>query len=634
MCGIAGIVDIKNGVAPECIGRMTDAIAHRGPDAMGVLFADTVETRLLHSCVHPGFHPLYVMGHRRLAIIDLEGGAQPLRNEDGSVWITYNGEIYNHIELRRELIACGHRFISDHSDTEMIVHAYEQWGVAGFDRFNGIFAFGLLDLRRRTVVLARDHFGVKPLYYFYKDGRFIFASEIKAILATGLVERRLDTIALDDYLDFRYVPSPLTMFQDIFKLEAGGYLELDLETVRPVQTGTFISLAPVFTCRLTFSEAVEEYRRLFEQAVKRQLLSDVEVGALLSGGVDSAAVCAIAAAHLSHPLRTYTVGFQNFPDGNEFEGAERFAAYLGTRHQSVVIDAVDFISVLDKVAWFMDEPTVTSSAIPLFFLTKEIRKDVKVVLTGQGADEPLAGYVRYRGERLYRAGFRYLNVLRHLVELLPRQENIKRAFRSFSHNGPFARIMSVYALFDPRIKARLLQQPLAHRDNPLLVRLFEQYEGKDVLGKMLYMDTRSWLPDDLLMYGDKATMINSIEARVPMLDTDLIRFIERLPTRYKLSLLLQGKHIHKKACEKWLPRFVISRPKLGFATPIDQWFRQELGGYVRDQLLEGRIGKTFFDPRVIGEMITMHRTGRENYQRQLFALLMLEKWGEAYHVEV
>lgn len=632
MCGIAGLSDQRNNVDPSDIKKMTDSIVHRGPDAEGFLFSNHAQSGYFRSFRDPGFLSTCALGHRRLSIIDLDGGAQPLSNEDGSVWVTYNGEIYNHLELRSQLKTDGHLFRTDHSDTEVIVHAYEQWGVEGFDRFNGIFAFGILDLKRNRIVLARDHFGVKPLYYRFQEGRFMFSSEAKAILACGSAGRGVDLTALNDYLTFRYVPSPLTLFKDIFKLEAGGFLEFDLTGNRISRIGNYTSVTTVIDERKSFSEWIDEYRYHFEQAVRRQLLSDVEVGALLSGGIDSSAVCAIATKFLGHPLRTYTVGFKDFPEGNEVDEAAEFAGYIGAIHKNVVIDDFDFIKVLDKVAWFMDEPTATSSAIPLYYLTEEISKDVKVVLTGQGADEPLAGYPRYYGERLYQCGFRYLDFLQPVVERLPRQEKIKRAFRSFSHRDPFERFMTVYHLFSPSEKQALLKRPLPNDDNPLLHRLFHQYQPDDALGKMLFMDTRAWLPDDLLIYGDKATMINSIEARVPILDKDLIRLIESIPSKYKLSVLLKGKLIHKKACQKWLPSFVIDRPKKGFATPIDKWFRKELGGYVRDRIIGGRIGGRLFNSCMIEGMIQKHQSGRENYQRQLFALLMLEKWAEAFDV--
>lgn len=634
MCGIVGLIDATRGMDPGVLKRMADRVAHRGPDAEGFLFFNGARTALCQSFTPPGFAPTGGLGHRRLSIIDLEGGAQPLGNEDGSVWVTYNGEIYNHMELRKELLAAGHVFRTDHSDTEVVVHAYEQWGSAAFDRFNGIFALGLLDLKKRRLLLARDHFGVKPLYYHFGNGRFLFSSEIKAMLECPEVPRRLDRQALCDFLSFRYVPAPLTVFRDIFKLEAGSFLEFDLAGSEPVQVASFRGPGPAIDRDKSLSEWIADYQELFERSVKGQLISDVEVGVLLSGGIDSSAVCSIAARNLDRRLRTYTVGFKDFPAGNEIDEATEFARHLGTVHKNVIIDDLDFVEVLDRVAYFMDEPTATSSAIPLYYLTREIRKDVKVVLTGQGADEPLAGYPRYRGERLYQCGLGRLAPLGALVEKLPRQERLKRAFRSFAVRDPFQRFMAVYYLFTPVQQAALLREPPPVQANPLLKRLFEEYGADDGVGRMLYMDTRAWLPDDLLIYGDKATMINSIEARVPILDKELIRLIETIPSKYKLSFRLKGKFIHKKACEKWLPRFVIGRPKKGFDTPIDKWFRKELGGYVREELLGGEVCRALFHPPFVEEMMVRHREGRENFQRQLFALLMLEKWAQSFKPEL
>lgn len=634
MCGIAGIIDTVKGVEPREIKRMTDAIAHRGPDAEGFLFVEQGNVTTCKAFAHPGLRLTSALGHRRLSIIDLAGGVQPLGNEDGTVWITFNGEIYNHMELRRELISLGHIFRTDHSDTETIVHAYEEWGTDGFDRFNGIFAFGILDLKKHKLVLARDHFGVKPVYHYFRKGRFIFSSEIKGILACDDVSRNLDLQALNNYLSLRYVPSPRTTFSDVYKLEAGGYLEFDYEKNQLLRIGNYASNNVSIDRGKSFSQWIEEYQEHFERAVKRQLLSDVEVGALLSGGVDSSAVCAVAAGALGRPMRTYTVGFKDFPEGNELDLAAEYAKYLGTIHRNVVIDDCDFIEVLDEVAWFMDEPTATSSTIPLYYLTKEIQKDVKVVLTGQGADEPLAGYPRYLGERLYQMGFSRLGFLRPLVDKLPRREQWKRAFRSFCEDDTYSRFMSVYHLFNPGQKKALLKESLPSDDDLLLGKLFDQYSADDSLGRMLYMDTRSWLPDDLLTYGDKATMVNAIEARVPILDKELVYFIESMPSKYKLSWRLQGKHVHKMACTKWLPSFVIKRPKKGFPTPIDKWFRNRLEGYVRDQLLGGKVARQLFNVAFVEEMITKHRLGRENFQRQLFALLMLEKWVQKFGVTI
>ena len=635
MCGIVGIIDLANRAPERLIFSMNDVIASRGPDGEGFFFCDlNGHQQLSNNKTPPSFKPTVSFGHRRLSIVDLEGGTQPMSNEDNTVWIISNGEIYNHLELRNSLITLGHIFKTDHSDTEVIIHAYEEWGVGGIDRLNGIFGFGILDLKKKRLILARDHFGVKPIYYYFQKESFVFSSEIKAFLACDHIKRELDMDGLNDYLSFRYVPSPRTTFKNIHKIKAGGYLELDLENHQISKIGNYSSSSVVIDENKSFSQRVQEYQDSFERAVKRQLLGDVEVGALLSGGIDSSAVCAIARQHLDYPLRTYTIGFKDFPEGNELEEASRFARYLGTIHKNIIIDNLDFIKVLDEVAWFMDEPTGTSSAIALYHLTKEIKKDVKVVLTGQGADEPLAGYPRYWGERLYQGGFKYLGGLLPLVERLPRQERLKRAFRSFGKHDIFDRFMDVYYLFNPEQKRALLREPIAEEKNALLTQLFEQYTADDNLGRMLYMDTRAWLPDDLLIYGDKATMVNGIEARVPILDKDLVHLIETIPSRLKLSITLQGKFIHKKACKKWLPDFVIKRPKKGFETPIDKWFRNELGGYVKDQLLDGRISRRLFNDSFIKEMINKHQSGKENFQRHLFALLMLEKWADVFDVSL
>ena len=634
MCGIVGIIDSSNGFDAYRIKRMTDCISHRGPDAEGFLFVGDSSIEALGDFRIPNCNPVYALGHRRLSIVDIGSGNQPMSNEDGSVWITYNGEIYNHVELRDELTEVGHVFRTSHSDTEVVVHCYEEWGISGFDRLNGIFAIGILDLNRKRLILARDHFGVKPIYYHFGKGRFIFSSEIKAILENDEIERKLNIDALNDYLSFRYVPAPRTTFEGIFKIEAGGYLEFDVISCKIKHMGRYASCNAVITTRKCFRELVDEYQEHLERALKRQLMSDVEIGVLLSGGIDSSVVCAIATRHLDYSVRTYTVGFKDFIEGNEFHEAHETAEYLGTRHTNIIIDRFDFIDALDEIAWFMDEPTATSSSIPLYYLTKVLKKEVKVILTGQGADEIVAGYPRHWGERLYSAGFKYLGGLRTFAEMIPRQERVKRAFRGFCEPDPFERLMSFYYLFNPDQKRRLLNRKCIGEKNGLLSRLFSEYSGNDNLGRMLYVDARAWLADDLLTYFDKATMINGVEARVPFLDKDLVYFVENIPGKFKLSWRLEGKFIHKKACKKWLPSFVLSRRKKSFETPIDKWFKKEMDGYVKNLLLHGKISRNLFNRSVLDDMIWQHQCGKENFQRHIFALLMLEKWAEAYNVTI
>lgn len=635
MCGVAGVIDLHRGVDPDAIKRMTDILSHRGPDAEGFYFFSGSNGKLTQSYVAPDFRAIYALGHRRLSILDLAGGAQPLSNENGEIWITYNGEIYNCNELREELALLGHAFKTQGSDTEVIIHAYEEWGIEGFNRFNGIFAFGILDLQAKRLVLARDPFGVKPIYYYRAEDLLIFSSEIKSLLEYGKIPAKLNMKGLHSFLTFRYVPSPETTFENIYKIEAGGYVEFDLNSTNKIREGTYVSHGVEIDTNINFNQAVEQYRELFEAAVKRQLLSDVPVGALLSGGVDSSAVCAIASQNLGYPLRTYTVGFEDSPLANETVEATDFARQIGATHRNLIVSESEFIDALENVAWFMDEPTATSSAIPLFYLTSEIKKEVKVVLTGQGADEPLAGYPRYYGERLYQYGFKYMGWFKPVIDFLPRNEQLKRAFRCFSIHDDFERILNYYYLFTPAQLRTLYKKTVVNNlREGLIYKLFNAYKPDDSLGRILFIDTRAWLPDDLLVYGDKATMINSIEARVPILDKELIAFIEKIPSRFKLSSTMQGKYLHKKACEKWLPDSVLKRKKTGFATPVDQWFRGEMSGYVRERLLSGGFCAGLFNKAYIENMIHEHATGRTDFQRQLFSLLMLEMWGKKFSVSI
>lgn len=632
MCGIVGILTFKEPFETNLIFRSNDTLSPRGPDGEGYFFSDLMQNQIyLEKPRDISFGPMLSLAHRRLAIIDPEGGKQPMCNEDGTVWITFNGEIYNFPEIRKILIKSGHLFKTDHSDTEVIIHAYEEWGINSFNKFNGIFAFAIADLKKELLLLARDHFGVKPLYYYFDGDKLLFSSEAKAILTDDSIQRRLDVSGLGQFLTFRYTPSPNTLIQNLKKVPSGCFLKCGLKTGENITLQRYYNSHPKINYKYKFKDFIAEYQYHLEEAVKRQLISDVEVGALLSGGIDSSVVCAIAKKHLSHKLKTYTVGFKGGGEVNEITEAREFANYLGTEHKEVIIDNEDFINMLNDAVYILDEPIATSSSIALYYLTKEIKKDVKVVLTGQGADEPLAGYPRYYGERLYNMGFKYLGSFSSIIEMVPRNERIKRAFRSFSEKDAYQRFINVYSLFNNYQKNNLLRISIAE-DIPIHKELFDCLDIKDNLAKMLFIDTRTWLSDDLLIYGDKMCMANSIEARVPILDVELVEFIETIPSKYKLSITMKGKWIHKIAAQKWLPDYVIKRKKKGFLTPIDKWFQNELFGYVKDTILNGITAKALFNKSYLEYVLTAHYQKKENFQRHILALLMLELWAKRFKI--
>ncbi|MFQ5510884.1 MAG: asparagine synthase (glutamine-hydrolyzing) [Candidatus Krumholzibacteriia bacterium] len=616
MCGIAGVLNHDGTpVDRDLLTTMCDVIAHRGPDDAGV-FADG---------------PVG-LGNRRLSIIDLEGGHQPICNAAGTACIVYNGELYNYRELRSELEAAGCRFQTQ-SDTEVVLESYEAWGVDCVMRFNGIFALAVWDAPRRRLFLARDHLGVKPLYFYQDQATTVFASEIKSILEHPRVPRTVDLHALDMFLTYRYVPSPGTLLEGIRKLSPGHRLVLENGGTR---VESFWDYAPEIDRRVTEDEAADRLAALFEQAVRRQMVSDVPVGLMLSGGVDSGAVLAVMRKYAGEAVKTFTVGFEEDSDANELAEARETAGLFGAEHHEVVVSAVEYRDFLPRALWHLEEPLSTTSILPFYYVSELARRHVKVVLTGQGADEPFAGYNRYRGEKLGGYLRRFpariqQGLSRASLKIPHRGEGIRRAARALTVEDPVSRFVEVYAVFSASERRGLYRAGVAevlagHDPSAPIARLQERVSHLDSLAQMLYIDTRVWLADDLLLYGDKLSMAHSLEARVPFLDVEFLEYAETLPSDMKLRGLT-GKYIHKKAMSRWLPPQIIRRKKKGFATPMDRWLRGELTDYLRDTLLAtGTECHQYFDRRAIAGMIDEHSAGARDYQRQLFALLTFELW--------
>jgi asparagine synthase (glutamine-hydrolysing) len=618
MCGICGVRSYSDEALVDegLLRRMNDTLVHRGPDDEGY-FAE------------PGIG----LAMRRLSIIDVEGGHQPIHDERCGIWIVFNGEIYNFPSLRRELEAKGHVF-STRTDTEVVVHAYEEWGDDCTLRFNGIFAFAIWDRPRRRLLLARDHYGVKPLYYYDDGRRLSFASEIKALLADPAVPRRVNEDALDLFVSFRFVPSPWTMFDGIRKLPPGHRLVLEDGRTRVER---YWKRVPEIEEALSEREHVERLQVGLEQAVRRQMLSDVPVGALLSGGIDSAVIVAIMSGLTSERVRTFSIGFKEGGTANELEDARATAAHFGTEHHEMLVDRDSYLDLLDKAVWHLDEPIGSSSALALYLVCELARPHVKVVLTGQGADEPLAGYHRYIGERYseaYRRVPRVLRalVLRPLVELMPRQERLKRAVRSLGIDNVAQRFVEVYAALPPRARSALRPQ----HDNGAgpggngargVVEYWRDGTGHlPSLAQMTYIDARLSLADDLLMNGDKMSMAASVEARVPFLDLDYMDIVGALPPSLRIRGLTR-KYVQRQVVSRWLPEHVVRRPKRGFETPVDRWFRGEASRAVRRLVTSPDSGcAAHFDRYVVGRLLGAHIAGREDHHRQLFSLLMFELW--------
>jgi len=622
MCGICGIFDLEgNPVCQETLARMNAALRHRGPDGEGELVDGEAG-----------------LAHRRLSIIDLDGGRQPIGNEDNSINIVFNGEIYNFVELRSELLSLGHQFRTQ-SDTEVIVHAYEQWGTNCVRRFNGMFAFAIWDSRKRELFLARDHLGIKPLYYVTLGSQLLFASEIKSLLEHPGCHPEMDLESLGELFTFRYVPSPKTLFRGIMKLPPAHFMVVSSAGSKIER---FWHWVPKPRKKWNEAELVEEYQELLQDAVRLQLRSDVPVGLFLSSGIDSGVLLAIMSQFSSRPVQTFTIGFEDGEKTNEVEDAKALARRFGADHYFRVLTPEDYAKYYDRYMWDLEEPVGNETAAAFYFVAQLTSGQVKVALTGQGADEPWAGYDRYKGIKLSGLYSRLPRVLTNnlapLIARLPgRMERLKRGVASLNEPEMLTRLTKVYSFFNAEMKAQLYKGALAKSFGAdaygarwALKRLQSDVNHLDPLTQMLYIDTRANLPDDLLMVADKTSMANSLETRVPFLDYRLTEFIESLPPSLKLKGF-NGKYLHKKALEKWLPKSVVYRKKKGFANPIEDWFRVRMKSFVEDCLLSPQSSMArYFDQKCIRRILELDRAGKEQYRRHIYLLVSLELWHRAF----
>lgn len=600
---------------------MTSVIRHRGPDGDGRFIDREIG-----------------LGHRRLSIIDVEGGSQPIPNEDGTLQVVFNGEIYNFVELRKELESKGHRFAT-RSDTEVIVHAYEQWGIDCVKHFNGMFAFAIWNASRRELFLARDHLGIKPLYYVTLGNRLLFASEIKALLQDPNCARNVDHDSLAELFTFRFVPSPKTLLKEIKKLPPGHSM---LATRAGIEIKSFWNRIPIPRTKWREVELIEEYQSLLEDAVRLQLRSDVPLGLFLSSGIDSGVLLALMSKYSSGPVQAFTIGFEEGERTNEVEDAKEMASMFGAEHSFMTVSAQDYMRYYDRYMWDLEEPVGNETAAAFYFVAKITRERVKVALTGQGADEPWAGYNRYLGVKLSNAYRRMPSLITDhvapLVAKMPgRMERLKRGVESLAEPDTLTRFAKIYSFFSAEMKAQLYEGALkrrfeadAYAPKEALRRLQSGVQHLDPLTQMLYIDTRANLPDDLLMVADKTSMANSLESRVPFLDYRLVEFIESLPPTLKLNGLT-GKYLHKKALEKWLPREVVYRKKKGFENPIEKWMRTTMKSFVEDCLLSPDSSMArYFNQDYIRRILQLDRQGKEQFRRHIYLLVSLELWHRAF----
>lgn len=623
MCGIAGIFHLETAkpVDPERVKRMTDAIAHRGPDGSGVWTA-------------PGVG----LGHRRLSIIDLEGGAQPMRSGDGVLTLTFNGEIYNFQELRKELEAAGQSFCTD-SDSEVILAGWRHWGPECVTHFHGMFAFAIHDARTRQLFLARDRLGVKPLYYAQiSDGSVIFGSELKALTAHPALRREADLAAIDDYMTFGYVPDHACIIRGVKKLPAGHFLLLQQGRALP---------PPVKYWDIDFSkrakgsqaELSEELLRLMRQGVTSRMIADVPLGAFLSGGVDSSSVVALMAEASRQPVKTCSIGF-DVGTLDESSYATSIARRFATDHRSRTVAADDF-SLIDTLAHHFDEPFADASALPTYRVCKLAREQVTVALSGDGADEALAGYRRHifhrREEQL--RGLLPQSVREPLCGALgkyyPKADWAPRAFRAKTTLLSLARTgaegyTDAVSLTNPAQRHALYSKKMrggigGYRAEAHMVRLMAGAPAQTGLDQAQYADIKLWLPGDILTKVDRMSMAVGLEAREPLLDHRLLEFAATLPERMRIRGG-QGKWLMKRTMERYLPKDILYRPKMGFVTPIDQWFRGPLASEARALSTSLTFSQMdLFDSKAVAGAAEDHIAGRVNNGRLLWQLVMLEK---------
>jgi asparagine synthase (glutamine-hydrolysing) len=639
MCGIVGVI---NRGSRQAVEAMNSIQTHRGPDDAGTWYREEADG------------PFVGLGNRRLKIIDLSpAGHMPMSNEDGSVWITYNGETYNFPALRAELVAKGHRFQSD-ADTEVIVHLYEEEGLECVKRLHGMFAFALWDERKQRLLLARDRFGVKPLYYHLTSEGLAFASEIKAMLLLPDVSREIDIHALDQFASFLWVPDPKTMFSDVLKLPAGHYAvyQNDQLTLSEFWDYEYPDADEPFA-NSSENELIEEARTLFYDAVHRQMISDVPVGAFLSSGLDSSSIVAAMSHFTNEPINTYTITFP--PKYRRGESAlddpgiaRRFAAQQGCTHHEMVIDP-DVVSLLPKIIWHLDEPIAASIALTTYLVCQAARESSTVLLSGVGGDELFAGYRKHIGHGLAQQYQRIPAWLRRgLIEPVARAmpsfrgtsiKDYVRLAKKMARSGslpPRERFILDATYLTEAHKRSLYSEHLRHATQDAdpwceHLRRFDRVADADFLNQMLYLDLRIFMISLNLTLTDKMSMAQSIEVRVPFLDEALSDF---LAMRVPPSMKLRGrttKYLLRQAMGGVLPEEVLSAPKAGFGAPVDYWLANELRPMVDDLLSEQRIrSRGYFEPKAVQRLLKEHRDGRQDWSMQIWQLLTLELWLQSF----
>jgi asparagine synthase (glutamine-hydrolysing) len=621
MCGIAGFISREKTSVGEREARldaMCKTITHRGPDEQGL----TVKGRA-------------ALGMRRLSIIDLAGGQQPIFNEDDSIFIVFNGEIYNFQELREDLIKRGYKF-KTHSDTETILHAYQEYGENCVDHLRGMFAFAIWNERDESLFIARDRVGKKPLFYSQINGNFVFGSELKVLLEHGEIRREIDYAALDSYLTFGYVPEEFCIFKDVKKLLPGHSLTFKNGEVTTKKYWDFNYIKPVEI--KTEAEYIEVLREKITEAVKIRLISEVPLGAFLSGGVDSSTIVGTMAKLSNQPVKTFSIGF-NEDSFNELKFARVAAKHFNTEHHEFIVTP-DLVEIVDELVWHFDEPFADPSALPTFMVSKMAREFVTVALSGDGGDELFAGYTRYAIDKK-RSGFANLpGFVRKGVQAvsanLPHGAKGKNYLYNASLDAIDRYIDSISHFNKLRRPSLYTKDFLANLNGSFGTAegVFQQFaasvETGNPIDNLLYLDSKTYLPSDILVKVDRMTMATSLEARTPLLDQTLIEFVVGMPTELKLKGL-ETKYIFKKAMEGIVPHEILYREKQGFGVPINEWINLQLKDRIRDTLSDSKtIQRGYFDNKYIETILDEHHRNRRDHSHSLWILLMLELWHREY----
>ncbi len=640
MCGIVGFRTNRDfSQLQESLPEAISSLIHRGPDNMGLFFDEEAGVGL---------------GHRRLSVIDLsKAGRQPMSNDDGMVQIVYNGEMYNFKEVRKTLEGCSHSF-STETDTEVILKAYLEWGINCLNRFVGMFAFALWDKRSRLLFLARDRLGIKPLYYHFDRGRFLFASELKAMMAFKVFQRNIDPDSIPLFLHYQYIPAPRTIFKNTYKLLPGYCLVYDGQDLETYAYWNLPHREEKRSFKSKEEDVIDELDYLLTMAVSDRLVSDVPLGALLSGGIDSSMVVALMQKVNPAPVRTFSIGFRE-PEYNEAPWASKVANHLGTDHTEFYVTPKEAMDVIPRLPEIYDEPFADSSAIPTYLVSSLARSQVTVALSGDGGDEQFSGYVRYWTTQAMATSFQRLpSLIRSALGMLfkkipplwvekcylPWREFLPQRFRVANFPDKWQKLITLMGktevqelyrmticLWSEAELYRVLGESLPKSQYE---EVFLQTEGWPLLSRLMRVDQKTYLPDAMLTKVDRSSMAASLEVRVPLLDHRVVEYTTKLPDSLKYRNG-EGKYIFRRLLSRYVPSNMFERPKMGFGVPIDKWFRNELKDLLLDYLSPERLKKEgVFDQYLVEEKIKEHLSGEVNHQYRLWSLLMWEMWRERW----